>query len=219
MTAPLVGLQDQTLGWGGQAVLRGIDLSLSAGERVVLLGRSGVGKSTLLAALQGGIAARVALVPQDHGLVGSLSVFHNVWMGVLDDHGTASNLRTLVWPAKAQRARVEAVLEVVGLGTLGRRTVGRLSGGQRQRVALARALLRRGDVVLGDEPVTALDPSQGALLLTHLVTQFPTAVLALHDIDQALRTATRIVGLRGGGIVLDAPAADLTAVDLLALYR
>ena len=219
MTAPLAALTGESLGWGGHVALRDVTLRLSPGERVVLLGRSGAGKSTLLSALGNRIAQRVALVPQDHGLIGALSVFHNVWMGVLDDHRTARNLRTLLWPVAAERARVEAVLAVVGLSDLGRRAVSQLSGGQRQRVALARALLRGGDVALGDEPVTALDPAQGAALLDHLAQAFPTVVLALHDVDQALRVATRIVGLRAGGIVLDAPAADLTAADLLTLYR
>ena len=219
MTAALVALTGENLGWGGHVALRDVTLRVDPGERIVLLGRSGAGKSTLLAALHDRMAGRVALVPQDHGLVGALPVFHNVWMGVLDDHGTAANLRTLVWPLAAQRARVEAVLEVVGLAGLGRRPVAQLSGGQRQRVALARALLRGGAVVLGDEPVTALDPAQGAALLDHLAGAFPTMVLALHDVDQALRVATRIVGLRAGAVALDAPSTDLTEADLLALYR
>ena len=219
MTAPLVVLTDQTLGWGGQAVLRGVTLQVASGERIVLLGRSGVGKSTLLATLHDRLTRRTALVPQDHGLVGSLSVFHNVWMGVLDDHGTAGNLRCLLWPRRSERSRVEGILDVVGLAGMGRHRVSRLSGGQRQRVALARALLRGGEVVLGDEPVTALDPAQGAALLDHLGGRFATSILALHDVDQALRVATRIVGLRAGGIAIDAPAAELTEADLLALYR
>ena len=219
MTQPLAALTGESLGWGGHVALRGVTLRVDPGEQIVLLGRSGAGKSTLLAALHDRIARRAALVPQDHGLIGVLSVFHNVWMGVLDDHGTGRNLRTLIWPSRAERARVEAVLRVVGLSDLGRRPVAQLSGGQRQRVALARALLRGGDIVLGDEPVTALDPAQGAALLDHLTQAFPTLVLSLHDVDQALAVATRIVGLRGGTIALDAAATDLTATDLLQLYR
>ena len=219
MTAPLAALTGESLGWGGRVTLRDVTLRVDPGERIVLLGRSGAGKSTLLGALHDRIGARAALVPQDHGLIGALSVFHNVWMGVLDDHGTARNLRTLVWPAAAERAQVDVVLATVGLTGLMRRPVAQLSGGQRQRVALARALLRGGAVVLGDEPVTALDPAQGAALLDHLAKAFPTAVLALHDVDQARRVATRILGLRGGAVALDAPARDLTEADLLALYR
>ncbi|MFZ3585346.1 ATP-binding cassette domain-containing protein [Loktanella sp. DJP18] len=219
MAAPLAALTGESLGWGGHVALRDVTLRIDPGERVVLLGRSGAGKSTLLAAFHDRITERTALVPQDHGLIGTLSVFHNVWMGVLDDHGTARNLRTLVWPRKAERARVEAVLQAVGLTGLGQRPVAQLSGGQRQRVALGRALLRQGAVVLGDEPVTALDPAQGGALLDHIAGVFPTVVLALHDMGQALRIASRIVGLRDGRIVIDAPTADLSESDLLTLYR
>ena len=218
-SGPLARLSDETLGWGGSPVLTGVDLSLSEGERVVLLGRSGVGKSTLLAALSDRLAGiRIALVPQDHGLVGPLSVFHNCWMGLLDDAGTARNLRILLRPRAAERARVEAVLDRVGLSGMGRRRVATLSGGQRQRVALARALLRGGAVVLGDEPVSALDPTQAAALLGELAESFPTSVLALHDVTLALDTATRIIGLKGGRVVLDAPVADCTRDRLMDLY-
>ena len=219
MTQPLATLTGAYLGWGGVAVLRDVTLRVDPGERIVLMGRSGAGKSTLLAAVQERILTRAALVPQDHGLIGALPVFHNVWTGVLDDHGTARNLRTLVWPTQAERAQVDAVLGMVGLAGLGRRPAAQLSGGQKQRVALARALLRGGDVVLGDEPVTALDPAQGAALLDQLTQAFATTVVVLHDVAQALRVATRIVGLRGGLVALDAPAADLTEADVLTLYR
>lgn len=220
MPAPLLRLQDEALGWGGGAVLSGVTLDLYAGERVALLGRSGVGKSTLLAAIGARLAAaRLAMVPQDHGLVGPLSVFHNVWMGRLDDHGTPRNLRTLLWPVQAERAEVEQVLHRTGLAGLGRRTVAGLSGGQRQRVALARALLRGGEVVLADEPVSAVDPAQADALLRDLTTAFPTAVLALHDVGQALGFATRVLGLREGRIVLDAPSGDLSEAEVMGLYR
>jgi phosphonate transport system ATP-binding protein len=219
MTQPLVTLTGESLGWDGQVALRDVSLRIATGERIAILGRSGAGKSTLLTALHDRAQVRLALVPQDNGLIGALSVFHNVWMGVLDDHGTARNLRTLIWPSAAERAAVARVLQTVGLDELGRRSVSQLSGGQRQRVALARAKMRGGALLLGDEPVTALDPEQGAALLDHLLAAFPTSVLVLHDVDQALRVATRIIGLRQGAVAVDAPAADLTADDLLQLYR
>ncbi|MCA1334797.1 ATP-binding cassette domain-containing protein [Pseudooceanicola marinus] len=217
--AALVSLSGERLGWGETPVLSDVTLTIEPGERIALLGRSGVGKSTLLAALAQRLTARrVALVPQDHGLVGPLSVFHNVWMGRLDDAGTARNLRILLRPSADERAQVEQVLTRVGLTGMGRRRVAQLSGGQRQRVALARALLRGGEVVLGDEPVSALDPSQAAALLEDLAASFPTSVLALHDVTLARQTATRILGLKGGRIVLDAPVADCPRDRLMDLY-
>lgn len=213
-----IALRSETLGWGAATVLRDVTLTVQAGEHVALMGRSGVGKSTLLRALRDRATGRVAEVAQDHGLVDALSVFHNVWMGRLSDHGTGRNLRTLLWPVAAERTPVEAVLARVGLEGLQRRSVGSLSGGQRQRVALARAMLRGGAVVFADEPVSALDPAQGDALLQSLAGGFGTSVMVLHDTAQALRCATRIVGLKGGAIVLDASVAEVDAARLMGLY-
>lgn len=219
--APLVRFEGETLGWPGRPVLEGLTLELRRGERLALLGRSGAGKSTLLGAIRSRLdgAERVALVPQDHGLVPQLSVHLNAWMGRLDDHGAAYNLLNLVHPLPRERRALAPVLDEVGLGGLARRRVETLSGGQRQRTALARALWRGGAVVLGDEPVSALDPEQGARLLDLLAARFGTLVLALHDTSAALRLASRVVGLREGRVVLDAPPDRVTAEDLAALYR
>ncbi|WP_179380703.1 ATP-binding cassette domain-containing protein [Jannaschia marina] len=213
-----IALRSETLGWGAEAVLRDVTLTVRAGDCVALMGRSGAGKSTLLRALRERAAGRVAEVAQDHGLVDALSVFHNVWMGRLTDHGTARNLRTLVRPSAAERAEVEAVLARVGLDGLQRRSVGALSGGQRQRVALARAMLRGGAVVFADEPVSSLDPAQGDALLQSLIGQFETSVMVLHDVGQARRVASRVVGLKGGTVALDAPVAGLDVARLMELY-
>ncbi|CTQ48027.1 ATP-binding cassette domain-containing protein [Jannaschia donghaensis] len=213
-----LALRSETLGWGKEAVLRDVTLQIADGERVALMGRSGVGKSTLLRALHDRADGRVAVVAQDHGLVDALSVFHNVWMGRLDDFGAARNLRTLIRPNTAERRSVEEVLDRVGLTGLGRRPVASLSGGQRQRVALARAMLRGGATVFADEPVSALDPAQGDALLLALSGDFGTSIMVLHDTGQALRSATRIVGLKAGGIVLDAATADVDAARLMELY-
>lgn len=220
MARSLASFDRETLGWGGPSVLTDITLSIATGERVALLGRSGSGKTTLLNALRQRVTQdKVALVPQLHGLVEPLSVFHNVWMGQLDKAGTVTNLRTLLWPTLRERGAVDVVLTRIGLADMGRRNIATLSGGQRQRVALGRAMLRGGAVVLADEPVSALDPTQGDALLSDLTAQFETAVLALHDVGQALSFATRIIGLRAGRVAIDAPAADLDTTTLMDLYR
>ncbi|WP_236637977.1 HAD-IIA family hydrolase [Mangrovicoccus ximenensis] len=134
----LLRLQDETLGHGGRAVLSGVSLTLAPGERVVLLGRSGAGKSTLLAAVHDRLRAetRVALVPQEHGLVPQLSAEKNALMGRLDDHGALRNFRTLVRPCAEDRAGVAQVLSALELEAQARQRVETLSGGQKQRVAL-----------------------------------------------------------------------------------
>lgn len=220
MTA-LARFEGGEAGWPGRAVLSDLNLTIERGERVALLGRSGAGKSTLLGAIRRQVEAggpRLALVPQDHGLVPQLSVHLNVWMGGLDDRSTTYNLANLVRPWRRERSAVAPWIEKVGLAGLERRTVETLSGGQRQRTALARALYRGGEAVLADEPLSALDPEQGAHLLELLSERFPTVVMALHDTETARLWATRIIGIRAGGVTLDRPASEVGAEDLTALY-
>ncbi len=220
MTRPL--LDRETLGYGAAVVLQGITFALAPGERVVLLGRSGSGKTTLLNAIHDRLVetgSRVALVPQDHALVPQLSAAKNTLMGRLDDHGPLYNLANLVRMRRADRTAVDAVLEDVGLAPEADRPVEGLSGGQKQRTALARAFYRGGDVLIGDEPISAVDETQGARLLRRIGERFPTSVLALHDVDLALGFATRIVGLRAGTVVLDAPPSGIDRGTLDALYR
>ena len=215
----LVAFSKAAIGYPGRPVLAAVDLTIHEGERVALLGRSGAGKSTLLNTLYDSLAASAALIPQAAALVPQLSAFHNVYMGRLDRHSSWRNLRELVWPAKATLAEVEAVLARVGLAEALRQKAGSLSGGQAQRVSVARALYNGRPIVLGDEPVSALDRSQGGRVLATIHATHGTSVLALHDVALALSHATRIVALKDGRIALDAPSADLTEADLAPFYE
>lgn len=209
------------LGYGGTPVLAGVRLHVAQGERVALLGRSGSGKSTLLSALHGAAAGRgmrIALVPQDAALVPQLSALRNVLMGRLDDHGAWRNLRTLVRPAAPDRAAALADLDRVGLTPQADARVESLSGGQKQRVALARALHRGGDLILGDEPLSAVDPRHAQELAALLRAAFPTAILALHDVAVARAFATRVIGLKQGVFLFDLPVDQLDASRIEALY-
>ncbi len=216
--SPLIELHGASAGYAGKAVLSGLDLSLRPAEHVAVLGRSGAGKSTLLNLLFQRLDDRAALIPQAAALVGTLSVFHNVYMGRLDRHSAARNLRMLAFPARAEVAAVRTVLEGVGMEEYLFRRAGALSGGQQQRVSVARALYNGRPVVLGDEPVSALDRVQGAEVLRRLAARHETMVLAMHDIGLALAHAQRIIVLDQGRIVLDSPAASLTIADLLPFY-
>jgi phosphonate transport system ATP-binding protein len=214
----LIELANETAGYGGRPVLHAVDLTIRTGERVAVLGRSGAGKTTLLNLLYGRLAERVALVPQGSALVKTLSVFHNVYMGRLDRHPTWYNLRTLVWPARRVVGEVAAVLDLVGLRDALFARAGELSGGQQQRASVARAIYNGRPVLIGDEPVSALDRVQGAEILSRLTSCHETMIVALHDIFLAVAHTDRIVVLDSGRIVLDAPSRTLTAAVLIPYY-
>ena len=216
--APLFELVDAAAAYRDQTVLSGIDLSIARGERVAIMGRSGAGKSTLLSLLHAQRPDEVALVPQAAALVKPLSVFHNVYMGRLDRQSTAHNLRTLVWPRKAEVEEVRALLETVGLADKLFVATGELSGGQQQRTSVARALYNGRPVLLGDEPVSALDRTQGEQVLRLLLTHFETLVLVLHDIQLALSLMERVVVLEQGRKVLDARTSGLAAAELIRAF-
>jgi phosphonate transport system ATP-binding protein len=214
----LVTLSKASAGYAGHAVLHDIDLTVRDGERIAIMGRSGAGKTTLLNLLYQRLAERVALIPQTSALVKTLSVFHNVYMGRLDRHSACHNLRNLVWPARRGLGEVARVLDLVGLTDKLFAKAGALSGGQQQRTSVARALYNGRPIVIGDEPVSALDRVQAADILHTLCRRAETAILALHDIPLALAHTDRIVVIENGRIVLDTPAPTLTAADLVPYY-
>ena len=216
MTGDIVfELKRACAGYNGRPVLFDIDLTVRAKERLAVMGRSGAGKSTLLGLLYAQRPADVALVPQASALVKPLSVFHNVYMGRLDRNSTVHNLRNLVWPAACKVAEVRSVLESVGLETEIFSAAAALSGGQQQRTSVARALYNGRPILIGDEPVSALDRVQGADVLSLLKSRHETVVLALHDVHHALEHTDRIVVLEHGRKVIDEPSGELTANDLL----
>jgi len=208
-----------SLGYNGRAVLRDLSFSIAAGERVALVGASGAGKSTLLAALYAQQKALTALVPQDGALVKQLSVYHNVYIGQLHRHSGIYNLINLLRPVRRHVAEVEVILGGLGLADKLFTAVGELSGGQQQRTAVARALYHGGDVLLGDEPVSAVDGLQSRVVLEAINAAYSTVVLAMHDVSLAIEYTTRIIGLKSGEIVLDVPSAGVSPADLTSLYR
>jgi len=219
MTGDIVfDLKRACAGYNGRPVLFDIDLTVRAGERIAVMGRSGAGKSTLLGLLYAQRPDDVALVPQASALVKPLSVFHNVYMGRLDRHSTAYNLRNLVWPAACKVVEVRGVLKSVGLEGEIFSAAGALSGGQQQRTSVARALYNGRPILIGDEPVSALDRVQGGEVLSLLKSRHQTLVLALHDVNHALEHADRIVVLEHGRKVIDEPASRLSANDLLRFF-
>jgi phosphonate transport system ATP-binding protein len=217
--AAAITLDKVSAGYQGVPVLHDITLSIYPGERVAVIGRSGAGKSTLLNTIYRRYPEHAALIPQASALVANLSVFHNVFMGCLDRHSTLYNLRTLVSPPAAEVAAVTRVLEAVGLEEKLFAKAGNLSGGQQQRTSVARAMLNGRPIVLGDEPVSALDRVQGGDVLRVLSERHETKIFAMHDIRLALEHSDRIVLLEAGRIVLDEPSNHLSYERLLPHFE
>jgi lipoprotein-releasing system ATP-binding protein len=202
-------------GEGAIEVLRDLDLRLGRGERLAILGESGVGKSTLLhvlGTLDHPTSGSVRLDGRDPFAVppDELARFRNEHLGfvfqfhhLLPEFTAQENvmlpglLRGL--PAAAVRVRAAAILEEVGLAARLRHPVGKLSGGERQRVAVARALVLDPLLVLADEPTGNLDPGTGArvadLLLELNRTRGAALVVVTHSLELAgrLGRAVRLV--------------------------
>lgn len=217
---------------------------MAAGERLAVVGASGAGKSTLLGVLNGTVRpgagevrvlgtdpaalrgrdlrrlrARTGTIHQGLELPGALRVVHNVNAGRLGSWSAARAAWSLVRPQGT--AEVRDALNRVGLGDRMYERTDRLSGGQRQRVALARLLLQQPELVLADEPASALDPALADLalgLLGELATAGGALLTCLHDPALALRHCDRVVGLADGRVVLDAPARALTVPALEEFY-
>jgi phosphonate transport system ATP-binding protein len=215
----LVDFRDETAGFAGQAILDGITLRIEQGERIAVVGESGAGKSTLLRLIYERCGDAAALVPQELGLVQSLSVFHNVYIGRLHLRSVWHNLRTLGWPARGDVADVRDVLVRLRLEDKIFAPVGTLSGGQQQRTAVGRALYHPGDIFIADEPVSAVDEQQAREILEIASVDKRTAILAMHDRTLAIRFADRLIGLKGGRIVLDEASAGMKPGDLDFLYQ
>ncbi len=213
-----LAIQDAYLAYGNHRVLGPVSLDVRAGEHLILLGKSGCGKSTLLNHLYTENRKDCALIPQDLGLVDTLSVYHNVYMGRLQHYSALRNVLNLIHPADARVAEVTPLLEQLGLDEKCFSTVAELSGGQQQRVAVARALYQAAPVLLADEPVSALDGPEADRVMSLLGQYFTTAVISLHDIDRALRYGQRIIAIQNGELVLDEPAHRLTVSSLNEFY-
>ena len=216
---PLFHLDDASARYNGRDVLHGISLDIESGERVALVGQSGAGKSTLLQLLFEQQTEDTALVPQDFGLVKTLSVFHNVYMGCLNRHASWYNIVNLMRPIGREVDKIREVLKPLGLEDKIFTPTGELSGGQQQRTAVGRALNCGHSILFGDEPVSAVDDHQARDVLETVVKSHATVVLAMHDVALALTYTERVIGLRDGRIVIDEPTAGMKPSDLDAVYQ
>ena len=202
-------------------VLEALDLQVARGEVLVIVGESGVGKSTLLRVLMGlsrPSAGRVEVHARPDCRTPMAMVFQDArllpWRRVIDN--VAFGLEGSGLARAARRARAAEMLALVGLGELGGRWPHQLSGGQRQRVAIARALAVEPDVLLMDEPFSALDSFTREGLQDELqrITQETgkTVLFVTHDIDEAVTIADRVVVIAG-------PPGRIAAEMRIALPR
>jgi polar amino acid transport system ATP-binding protein len=204
--------------FGPNAVLRGIDLDVQAGERIAILGASGSGKSTLLRCLNFMEMPDTGTVTLDDRVIGRreselVKVRQRIGMVFqqfnLFPHMTAignvmEGLRTVRRMPKVEaRARAERELARVGLADKAETYPAHLSGGQKQRVAIARALAMDPELLLFDEPTSALDPELvGEVLnvIRALAEEGRTMLLVTHELGFAYHVATRVIFLADGTI-------------------
>jgi len=207
-----------TASFEGERVVGPLSLHIEDGEHVALVGKSGAGKSTLIKLMYEQVEHQASLIPQELGLVNALPVFHNVFMGRLHRYPLWYKTWTLIRPFTKDRTTVGALLQELAMPEKLWVTAASLSGGQRQRVAIARAIYRQSPLLLADEPISALDGLLAHHVMEYLTDHFSTSVIALHDVDIALRYCHRIVGIQDGRVALDAPARELTPADIMTLY-
>ena len=219
-------------------VLRDVDLNIDEGELCLVVGRTGVGKSTLLGAINGlvphftggHLAGTVTVAGRDTsthppreladvvGVVGQDPLAGFVTDTVEEE--LAYGMEQLALPPDVMRKRVEETLDVLGLADLRRVALRELSGGQQQRVAIGSVLTCHPRVLVLDEPTSALDPVAAEEVLatiTRLVHDLSvTVVLAEHRLERVVQYADRVVYLNGDGSVSAGSPADVFELSTVA---
>jgi len=226
--APLVELQDVVLRFGKKTVLDGVSLAVYPGERLIVLGGSGSGKSTTLRLIMGilqptagrvffcgheisalgrrelnVLRARIGMVYQYSALISSLTVRDNLALPMeeLSDQK----------PEEIDRI-IDEKLAMVNMGNVKSAMPAELSGGMKKRIGLARALVLDPELILFDEPSAGLDPVTSSIvdeLIINLTEQTQTtSIVVTHEMDSAFRIGTRMVMLYEGKIIADGPPEE-----------
>ncbi|MEC8014591.1 MAG: amino acid ABC transporter ATP-binding protein [Pseudomonadota bacterium] len=221
------GLRKQ---FGDSVVLDGIDLTIQAGERIVIIGPSGTGKSTLLRCLNfldapdagliriGDLAVeaaraskaeilalrrRTAFVFQNYALLANKTAEENIMEALITVQKQ---------PREATRARALEILAETGLADKADAYPASLSGGQQQRVGIGRAMALGAELMLFDEPTSALDPEwvgEVLALMRKVAEERQTMLIVTHEMQFAREIADRVVFMEGGRIVEQGPPAQI----------
>jgi len=214
--------------YGERAALHNVSLRARAGTTLAVFGPNGAGKTTLLRMLatllvphEGEVAVLGHRLPRDAHLVrprvGLLA--HDPLL--YHDLSARENLRfyARLYDVSEADARIAHLLETTGMTARADEPVRNLSRGMAQRIGICRAVLHRPEVLLLDEPRAHLDPEAAAMAEPLIgAAAGVTRVLVTHEIEHGLTEADRVLGLRDGAVLIDAPAAQLDASQVRRLY-
>lgn len=244
----MLELKSLTIRYPGneQNALSNINLTFTQGEFVCILGKSGAGKSTLVRCINGlqkptygdiiwdtlslshmgeeqlrKVRREMGMIFQHYNLIPRLSVLQNVLTGMFGYRNTFKNL--IGWFTSEEINRAKQVISDVGLYDLIDRRIERLSGGQKQRVGIARSILQRPKILLGDEPVSSLDPGTSSHIFNllqemHKQHQLLT-IINVHDVELAKRYSTRLLALKEGEIIFDGKPDDFDEKSYHNVYE
>lgn len=223
-----------------------VNLTINDGEFISIIGLSGAGKSTLLRAINRlneitegeikingksltkankkelrKIRREIGMISQQFNLVKRSTVQTNVLSGRLGYYSTLKSVLGIF--SKEDYALVNEVLEKVGLSDKLHERCDNLSGGQQQRVSIARTLFQQANIILADEPVSALDPVTSVEIMEELrkinETMNKTIIVNIHSVDLAKQFSKRIIALQDGKVIFDGTPDLLTNEQLTMIYK
>jgi len=229
INTPVIAIEKVNKSFGSQVVLKDITINLFNGENLVILGKSGSGKSVLIKCIVGLLNAdsgRINVLGKDVVQMKTKALDEiRAKIGFLFQSGALYDSMTvrqnLEFPLRRIRkdltdeekeSKIKEVLENVGLGDSIDKMPAQLSGGMRKRISLARTIVVDPEILLYDEPTTGLDPVTSAeisTLILDIQKKYKTSsIIITHDIQCANTTANRIVMLNDGGIHMEGNLSD-----------